>query len=106
MRDHVVKKQLEIGLTELAVAVPPNGMFGQRVDDGVLILRTAAGMHAGLGAKSAALNQRTFPVPDRVLDQNGIGQIPIYADEIFEAEFVGAVRAVSDTRLLHLKPPP
>src|SRR5580704_4887591 len=37
-----------------------------------------------------------------VLDQHGVGQVPVDAGEIFKAEFVGAVRAVPRTRFLHL----
>ena len=101
MRDHIVVEQLEIGLAELAVAVPPDGVFGQRIDDGVLVLGAAPGMHAGLGAKRAALDQRALAVPDRMLDQDRVGQIPVHAGEVFEAEFVGAVRAVPHSRFLH-----
>ena len=99
--DEVVMEQLEIGLAELAVAVPPDGVLGQRIDDGVLVLGAAAGMHAGLGAERAAVDEGAFAVGDGVLDQSGVGQIPVDAGEIFEAEFVGAVGAVSQTRFLH-----
>ena len=105
MRDHIVVEQFEIGLAELAVAVPPDGVFGQRIDDGVLVLGASPSMHAGFGAKRAALDQRAFAVPDRMLDQDRIGQIPVHAGEVFKAEFVGAVRAVPHTRFLHAKPP-
>ena len=57
---------------------------------------------AGLGAERAALHERTFAFADGVLDQEGVGQIPVDAGEIFKAEFVGAVSAVPRTRFLHL----
>src|SRR6516162_2334203 len=105
MRDHVVIEQLEIGLAELAIAVPPYAVLGQRIDDDMLVLRAAAGMHAGLRAKRAALHQRAFSVSDRVLHQNGVGQIPMNAGETLETELIGTVRAVPHTRFHHLKPP-
>ena len=75
MCDHVVVKQLEIFGGELAIAVPPNAIFGQRVGDGVFVFRAAAGVDASLGAEGAALHERAFAVCDRVLHQNGVGQI-------------------------------
>src|ERR1700730_4023531 len=101
MRDHVVVEERKVGLTELAVAVPPHAVFGQRVDDGVLVLRAAAGMHAGLGAKCAAVNEVALAIPDGVLDKPGVGEIPVNAGELLEAEAVGAVSAVPDARFLH-----
>src|SRR6516165_2672395 len=105
MRDHVVIEQLEIGLAELAIAVPPYAVLGQRIDDDMLVLGAAAGMHAGLRAKRAALHQRAFAISDRVLHQDGVGQIPMSAGEILETELIGAIRAVPHTRFHHLKPP-
>ena len=101
MRDHVVEEHLEIGLADFAVAVPPDGVLGQRIDDGVFVLGAAPGMHAGLGTERAALDQRAFAVADRMLDQNRVGQIPVYAGEFLKAEFVGAVSAVAYTRFQH-----
>jgi len=101
MRDHVVVKDFEVGLGKLAVAVPPYGVLGQRIDDGVLVLRAAAGMHAGLGAKGAAVNEVALAVPDGVLDEPAVGEIPVDAGELFEAETLGAVSAVPRTRFLH-----
>src|SRR5580704_13764304 len=57
---------------------------------------------AGFGAERAALHQCAFAVGDGVLDQHGVGQVPVDAGEIFKAEFVGAVGAVPRTRFLHL----
>src|SRR6516164_7789828 len=105
MRNHVVIEQLEIGLAELAIAVPPYAALGERVDDDMLVLRAAAGMHAGLGAEGAALHERTFAISDRVLHQDGVGQIPMSAGEIPETELIGTVRTVPHTRFHHLKPP-
>src|SRR5215472_8130857 len=105
MRDHVVIEQLEISLTEVAIAAPPNRILGERVDDNVFVLRAAAGMDAGLGAEGAALHERAFTISHRVLHQNGVGQIPMSAGEILETELIGAIRAVPHTRFYHLKPP-
>ena len=103
MRDHVVIEQLEIGLIEFAIAAPPHRILGERVDDNVLVLGAAAGMDTGLGAEGAALHQCTFAASDRVLDQNGVRQIPMNAGEVFETEFISAVRAVPHARFLHVE---
>src|SRR6516225_8999407 len=105
MRDHVVIEQLEIGLAELAIAVPPYAVLGQRIDDDMLVLGAAAAMHAGLRAKRAALHQRAFAISDRVLHQDGVGQIPMSAGEVLETELIGAISAVPHTRFYHLKSP-
>src|SRR5262249_28612800 len=52
--EEVGKKIVEVLLRHLAIAIPPDGVFGQRVNDGVLVLRTAAGVVACLRAKRAA----------------------------------------------------
>src|SRR5438477_7445402 len=101
MGDHIVVKQLKIFGGELAIAVPPNAILGQRVGNGEFVLRAAAGMDAGLGAEGAAMHKRALAVSDRVLHQNGVEQIPMNAGEVLEAEFIGAVRAVPHTRCLH-----
>src|SRR6266581_6851458 len=105
MCDHVVVKQLEIFGGELAIAVPPNAIFGQRVGNGVFVLRAAAGMDAGLGAEGAAMYERALAVSDCVLHHNGVEQIPMNASKVLEAEFIGAVRAVPHTRFLHASLP-
>ena len=104
MRDEIVVEQLEVGLGDLAIAVPPDGVLGQRVDDGVLILGRATGMHAGLRADRAALDQRRLPCCDGVLVERRRGQIPMHRAQPLEAEFIGAVGAVPQTRFLHESP--
>ena len=104
MRDEIVVEQLEVGLGDLAIAVPPDGVLGQRVDDGVLILGRATGMHAGLRADRAALDQRRLPCCDGVLIERRRGQIPMHRAQPLEAEFIGAVGAVPQTRFLHESP--
>ena len=58
-------------------------------------------MHAGLGAERAALDDVTFLVGDRVLVERRLGQVPVDRSEILEAEFVGAMSAVTQTCFLH-----
>ena len=99
--DEIGKQSVELLFALLAIAVPPHGVLGRRIDDRVLVLGRAAGVVAGLGAERAAVHERAFAVADGVLDQKSVGQIPVDAGEIFEAEFVGAVGAVPATRFLH-----
>jgi hypothetical protein len=62
-------------------------------------------MDAGFGAQRTTLHERAFAVSDRMLHQNGVGEIPMNAGEVLKAEFVGAVRAIPHTRFLHLRLP-
>ncbi len=101
MRDEVVEQQLELLLRELVVAAPPNGIFGERVDDDEFVLRAAPGMHAGVGGQRPAGGELRFTARDGVFVERGLGQIPMNGGEIFEAEFVRAIGAISGTRLLH-----
>ena len=105
VRDEILVQQIEIRLRELAVAVPPHGVLGERVDDGVLVLGRAAGVDAGLRAERAAGHDGGLASRDRVLVERGRGVIPVDRGEILEAEFVGAVGAVPQTRFLHERPP-
>src|SRR6185503_20396888 len=56
--DEVGQQRVEVLLRHFAVAVPPERIFGERVDDGVLVLGRAAGVMAGLGAERAAGDDR------------------------------------------------
>ncbi len=103
MGDEIVVQQLEIGLREPAVAVPPDSVLGERVDHRVLVLGAATGMDTGLGAQRAARDERRFAAGDGVLVERGLGEIPMNRGEILEAEFVGAIGTVSQTRFLHGK---
>ena len=94
---------VEVLLRHFAVTVPPHRILGERVDDGVLVLRAAAGVVTGLGAERAAFDQRGFASGDGVLVERGFGEVPVDRGEIFEAEFVGAMSAVPHTRFLHAK---
>ena len=101
MRDEVVVEQLEIGLRDLAVAVPPDRALGQRIDDGMLVLGAAAGVDAGLGADRPALDEGGLAAGDGVLVELRRIQIPVDRSEVLKAEFVSAVGAVPQTRFLH-----
>src|SRR6185369_12976744 len=104
MRDEIVIEQLEVGLGDLAIAIPPDGVLGQRVDDGVLVLGRATGVHAGLRADRAALDQGGLPCCDGAFVERGRGQIPMYLAQALEAEFIGAVGAIPQARFLHESP--
>ena len=67
VREKIVVEQDELRLRHLPVAVPPDGVFRQRIDNRVLVLRRAAGVMAGLGAERAAGDDRRLAVADRVL---------------------------------------
>src|SRR5215472_4315765 len=105
MRDKVVVEALKIFRADLAVAAPPDRVFGQRVDDGVLVLRRTAGVGTRLRAQRPALDDRGFVRGDRVLIEYRRGVIPMDGFEVLEAKSVGAVSAVPQTRFLHERPP-
>ena len=101
MGDEVLQQIVKVLFALLAIAVPPDGVFGRRVDDGVFVLGRAAGVMSGFGAERAAGDDGRLIVADGVLVKRGLGKIPMNAGEIFEAEFVGAVRAIPYTSFLH-----
>ena len=105
MGDEVVIEPLEVFRGDLAVAVPPDRIFGQCVDDRMLVLGRPAGVDAGLSAERAAFHDRGFPGRDRVLVERGRGEIPVDRAEVLEAKSIGAVGAVPQTRFLHERPP-
>ena len=105
MRDEVLIEQVEVRPGELAVAIPPDGILGQRIDDGVLVLRRAAGVHAGLRADRTALHDVGLARRDRMFVELRRFQVPVDLGQILETEFVGAVSAVPHTRFLHERPP-
>jgi len=105
MGDKVVVEALEIFRADLAIAAPPHRVFGQRVDDRVLVLRGTAGVGARLRAQRPAPDDRGFVRGDRVLIEYRRGVIPMDGFEVLEAESVGAVGAVPQTRFLHERPP-
>src|SRR3954447_19830710 len=105
MGEEVLVERLELLLCLFAVALPPDRVLGRGVDNGVLVLRRAAGVMARLGAERAALHDRTLARCDRVLVEHGSIQIPVDRGQLFEAELIGAVNAVPHTRFLHGRPP-
>ena len=103
--DEVVEQQLELLLRELAVVVPPDRVFGRRIENDELVLGRAAGVGAGVGRKRAARRQHRLAAADRVLIERGLGQVPMNGSQALEAGLVGANGAVPHTRFLHLGPP-
>ena len=106
VRLEIGEQIVEILLRHFAVAVPPHRILGERIDDGVLVLRRAAGVVAGLGAERAAFDQRGFAGRDRMLVERRFGQIPVDRGEVLKAEFVGAIGTVPHTRFLHANSSP
>ncbi len=92
MREEVRQQIFEMLFALFAVAVPPDGVFGRCVDDRMLVLRRAAGVMSGLGAKRAAGDDHRLAVANGVFVEGGFGQIPVNRGEIFEAEFIGTIR--------------
>src|SRR3954447_10158651 len=60
---------------------------------------------AGLGAERAALHDGALARARGMLVKLGRAEIPVHLTQILEAEFVGAVSAVPQTRFLHGRPP-
>ena len=79
----VGQQRVEVLLRHLAVAVPPHRILGERVDDGVLVLRRAAGVMAGLGAQRAAGDHLGLSRRDGMLIELGFGEIPVHFGKIF-----------------------
>ncbi len=97
----ILQQVLEMLGGLFAVAAPPDGVLGQRVDDGVLVLGRTTGVMSGLGAERAALNDRTLARADRVLVQHRRIEIPVNRGQLLKAELISAVSAVPHTRFLH-----
>ena len=55
--DEIVEQIVELFFALFAVAVPPHGVLGGRIDDRMFVLGRAAGVMAGFGAERAALHQ-------------------------------------------------
>src|SRR5262249_46364343 len=90
---------------DLAVALPPDRLSGQCVDDRMLVLGRSSGMAAGCRGERAAFHDRGFPCRNRVLVERRRGEIPVDRVEVLEAKSIGAVGAVPQTRFLHERPP-
>jgi hypothetical protein len=69
----------------------------------MLVLRAAAGVVTGFGAKRSARHDRSFSGRNGMLVEQRLGEVPVNCGEILEAEFVSAVSAVPHTLLLHPK---
>src|SRR4030095_3941815 len=77
MRYKILVKELKLRGRDLAVAFPPHRVFGERIADGMLVLRTATGMHTGLRADRPALHNGRFAGCDRMLIKLGRVEIPL-----------------------------
>ncbi len=103
MLEEIGKKIVEVLLRHLAIAIPPERILGERVDDGVLVLGAAACVVTGLGAERPTCHDRSFTRRNGVLVEQRLGQVPVDCGEIFEAKFVSAIGTVPHTLLLHAK---
>jgi len=104
VRKEILVQQLELLGRDLAIALPPDGLFGQRIANRVLVLGRAPGMHAGLGAQRSCLHDRRFAIPDRVLIERRLREVPVNAGQLLKAELVSAMGAVAQTCFLHDPP--
>ena len=105
MGDEVVVEPLEVFRRDLAVAAPPDRVFGQRIDDGMLVFGGSAGVGTGFRAQRTAFHDRGLVRCGRVLVEHRCGVIPVDRLEVLKAKSVGAARAVPQTRFLHERPP-
>src|SRR4029077_3374017 len=103
--EEVLIERLELLRGDRLVAGPPHVLVGDRIANGELVLRAAAGEHTGVGAQRAIGGQRGLIGTQRVRIELWRAEIPVHACEFFETEFVGAEGTVMHTRLLHQKPP-
>ena len=101
VRDEVVVEPLEVFRRDLTVAVPPDRVLGQRINDRVLVLRGSPGMGSRFRAERTALHDRGFAARDRVLVEQRRSVVPVDRLEVLKAKSVGAVRVVPQTRFLH-----
>src|ERR1700683_4788920 len=70
MGGEILAQELKLLRRKAAVLLPPYRLLGAFVGDDELVLGTAAGMGAGLGAEGAAAHEGAFAIGDRVLDQD------------------------------------
>src|SRR5262245_31027654 len=100
MRDEVGMQLVELSLAELAVCLPPDAVLGQCVDDGVLVLRTAAGVAAGFRAQRTALGEGGLAAFDGMLVEHRLQQVPMDGGKSAKAELVGALCAIAQSGFL------
>src|SRR5262249_39294058 len=101
MLDEVGKHNVEVFLRHYAIAIPPNRIPREIVDDGVLVFRTPAGVVTGPGAQCTAHDWRGLARRNGVLIECRLGQIPAHLGQILETEFLGTIGAVPHTTLSH-----
>src|SRR3954468_11013974 len=71
VRRQVLEKPVELLLRLLSVSLPPHRMFGQWVNNRVLILGRSTGVMAGFCRQSTAVDNRCFMSCNRMLIQFG-----------------------------------
>src|SRR5919198_3500285 len=105
MGDEVVVESLEFFRRDLAIAAPPHRVFGQRINNRMLVFGGAAGVSTRFRAQRTALHHRGLVRRHRVLVEHWCGVIPVDRLEVLEAKSVGAIRAVPQPSFLHERPP-
>src|SRR5215471_13336479 len=101
MRDKIIEQKIELGGRKLAVLFPPHRLLGLLVADDELVLGATAGMNAGLRAQRATVYELRLAVGDGVFVEQRFREIPVNRGQISEAELIGAMGTVPQTRFLH-----
>src|SRR5262249_6958307 len=78
----ILVQQFELGRGQLAVFLPPDGLFAVLVANDELVLGAAAGVDASFGAQRAALDQMDFVVRERMFVKGRFGQVPVDRSKI------------------------
>src|SRR2546430_9592706 len=86
------------------VVVPPDDVLGHRVLDDELVLRRGAGVDAGVRDERPPVGELGLARRDRMFVEARRRDVPMHGLQAFQAEFVGAVRAVPHTAFLHGRP--
>ncbi len=104
MGEEIPMQLMELLRRDRTVVVPPHGPFGHRVLDDELVLRRAAGVDAGVRDERSPVGEVGLAGRDRMLVEARRRDVPMHGLQAFQAEFVGAVRAVPHTAFLHGRP--
>jgi hypothetical protein len=102
VRKEVLIEEFELLRRDLAIAAPPDRILGELVADGMLVLRRATGVDAGLRAERPALDDGSFAVRDRVLVELRRFEIPVDRSELLK--FVVTMLRFFDTLFHRNKP--
>jgi hypothetical protein len=104
MGEEVAIELLELLRRDRPVVVPPDDSLRFCVLDDELVFGRAAGMHAGIRRERPAIGELGLSGRDRPFVEAGSRDTPMHGLEAFQAEFVGAERAVPCTGFLHGRP--